>query len=253
MPLRAKKILITGGSGGIGSLLCEKLLSSGADITIVSREKISLLNVRVIQGDLSTLEGIAALIEKVSLMEIDVLVNLAGIQYFGFCEKQSSDDTSLLYAVNLMAPVLLSQALLPQMKRRGSGHIVNVGSTFGSINFAHFVAYSSSKAGLLGFTEALRREVKSDGISITYVAPRATKTPFNTNSILEFGRITRMKVDEPKWVAEKIFQAIRHKKKDVFLGFPEKLFVRLNAIFPRLMDAALVASDLKAKSLLDPK
>ena len=249
MSLKGKHVVITGGAGGIGSLLCRELLEQGAKITVVDREETASMDAVFVRGDLSNLEGVADIVQHLTSKQVDILVNLAGIQYFGPCEEQSPQQTAFLYAVNLLAPVLLTQALLPQMKARRDGQIVNIGSTFGSINFAHFAAYSSSKAGLHGFSEALRREVRADGIAITYIAPRAVNTPLNTKQILEFGRMTKMHMDEPTWVAKQMAMAITERRKDVFLGFPEKLFVRLNAIAPRIVDQALMANDLKAKTL----
>ena len=153
--------------------------------------------------------------------------------------------------VNLVAPVLLTQAILPAMKSQGYGHIVNVGSTFGSINFAHFVTYSSTKSGLKGFSEALRREIDDLGIHVTYVAPRAVKTPLNTEKIMQLAEMTKMNMDSPEYVAEKIIQAIIHKKKDAYIGFPESLFVRINAVMPRLVDRALAGNDKKARMLFN--
>lgn len=239
MSLKSKKIVVTGGAGGIGTLLCQKLLQEGAELTVIDRAEKLPFTSTLIRGDLSSLEGVAAISQQIASIPVDILVNLAGLQYFGLCEKESPEHTALLYAVNLVAPVLLTQAVLPKMKQRGSGQIVNIGSTFGSINFAHFATYSSSKAGLKGFSQALRREVKASGIDVTYIAPRAVKTPLNTEKVLEFARITNMNMDEPAWVADQIMQAILTKQKDVYLGFPEKLFVRINAILPRLVDTAL--------------
>lgn len=252
MSLNGQRIVVTGGAGGIGSLLCLELLSQGARVTVVDRVESSSFDAEFLCGDLSTLDGISTIVGQLKSKHVDILVNLAGIQYFGPCEDQSSQQTALLYAVNLLAPVLLTQALLPQMKTRGHGQIVNVGSIFGSINFAHFATYSSSKAGLRGFSEALRREVRAEGITVTYIAPRAVKTPLNTEKILEFGRLTKMNMDEPTWVAQQIAKAITERRSDVFLGFPETLFVRLNALVPRIVDQVLAANDLKAKSLFCP-
>ena len=251
MSLNGQHIVVTGGAGGIGSLLCQELLEQRAKVTVVDRGESLPFDAAFVRGDLSTLEGVAEIAEHLKSQQVDILVNLAGIQYFGPCEDQSPKQTALLYAVNLLAPVLLTQALLPQMKARGHGQIVNIGSTFGSINFAHFATYSSSKAGLRGFSEALRREVRADGITVTYIAPRAVNTPLNTETILRFARMTKMNMDEPKWVAKQIAKAITERRKDVFLGFPEKLFIRLNAIAPRVVDQALMANDLKAKTLFN--
>ena len=249
MSLNGQRMVVTGGAGGIGSLLCRELLKQGAKVTVVDCTEPVSVDAAFLRGDLSTLEGMADIADRLKSQRVDILVNLAGIQYFGPCEEQSPQQTALLYAVNVLAPVILTQALLTQMKTRGHGQIVNVGSTFGSINFAHFATYSSSKAGLRGFSEALRREVRADGITITYIAPRAVKTALNTEKILAFGRMTKMKLDEPAWVAKQIARAIAERRKDVFLGFPEKLFVRINAMAPRVVDQLLLENDLKAKTL----
>ncbi len=252
MLLKEKHIVVTGGAGGIGGLLCEKLLAEGAKVTVVDRVESLPFQAELLRGDLSTLDGVAQLAEAMRQRRVDILINLAGIQYFGPLEQQAPAHVALSYAINLVAPVLLTQAVLQQMKQRGEGRIVNIGSTFGSINFAHFVTYSSAKAGLRAFSEALRRELAGSGIGVTYIAPRAVKTKLNNEKVLQFAKLTKMHMDEPEWVAEKIIQAIKDERKDVFLGFPEKFFVRLNALLPRLVDGALQKNDRLAASLFKP-
>ena len=249
MQLEGQKIVVTGGSGGIGTLLCENLYRAGAEVTVIDRCEPTGLATYFLPGDLSTPAGVGQVADYLSRMKVDILVNLAGIQYFGPCEDESPEHTALVYTINLVAPVLLAQAVLPQMKDCGQGQIVNIGSTFGSISFAHFATYSSSKAGLRSFSEALRREVKQHGIDVTYIAPRAVRTPINSELVMKLAEQIKMNMDEPDWVAEQITRAIARRKKDVFLGFPEKLFVRINAILPRLVDKALAGNDILAARL----
>jgi short-subunit dehydrogenase len=135
------------------------------------------------------------------------------------------------------------------MKARGGGQIVNVGSIFGSINFAHFVTYSSAKAGLRGLSQALRRELAGTGVDVTYIAPRAVKTPLNTAQVLAFAKLTKMQMDEPGAIADRIVAAIKDRRRDVYFGGPESVFVRLNALLPGLVDRALAANDRKAAQL----
>jgi short-subunit dehydrogenase len=253
MPFEGKNVVITGGAGGIGSLICKSFIEQGAKLTIVDRVSKHEVEgvVDLIQGDLSTQEGIFKVAETLRLQSVDVLINLAGLQYFGLLEDQQPEHLVKMYMVNLVAPALLTQAVLPAMKSLGHGHIVNIGSTFGSINFAHFVTYSSTKSGLKGFSEALRREVSDLGIHVTYVAPRAVKTPLNTEKVMQLAEMTKMHMDAPEVVAEKIVQAIVHKKKDAYIGFPESLFVRINAVMPRLVDRALAGNDKKARMLFN--
>ena len=136
------------------------------------------------------------------------------------------------------------------MRRRNAGHIVNVGSIFGSIGFAHFATYSSAKAGVKSFSEALRRELVDTAIHVTYIAPRAVKTALNDKKILQLAALTHMSMDAPEWVAQQMMHAILAKRKEVYLGFPESLFVRMNAVLPRMVDKALAKNDRLARALV---
>ncbi len=250
MQLKGKQVVVTGGAGGIGSQLCAALIAEGAVITVIDRVETLPFSAAYIRGDLSTLDGIQQVAEQLKSLPVDVLINLAGIQYFGEVEQQQPANTALTYMVNLLAPVMLTQAVLQRMKHRRQGHIVNIGSIFGSINFAYFTTYSSSKAGLKGFSEALRREVAADGVKVTYIAPRAVRTPLNTGKVMELAERTKMNMDAPELVVARITQAVIAQAKDVYIGFPESLFVRINALFPRLVDKALAKNDAIARHIL---
>ncbi len=249
MPLEGKKITLTGGAGGIGGQVARSLMDRGAELTIVDRVEELNFDADYVRGDLSTPDGIDQVAMALQTRPVDILINLAGIQYFGPLADQSAAHVVTSYNVNLLAPVLLTKAVLPGMKANGAGHIVNVGSIFGSINYGHFVTYSSAKAGLRGFSEALRRECRPAGIGVTYIAPRAVKTPLNAPSVLRFAELTKMNMDDPGLVARRIVNAIVDKKKDVYIGFPESLFVRINAVAPRLVDAALARPNRLAAKL----
>lgn len=248
MRFKDKQVLLTGGSGAIGRLIAADIRKQGGRVTVVNRTPPEDGG-RFIQGDLSTPEGLDTVVKRIVADPWDILINLAGIQHFGLLEAQHPDHLEATYAVNLIAPARLIQAVLPGMKARGSGQIANVGSIFGSINFAHFASYSSSKAGLRALSQALRRELTGTGVGVTYVAPRAVRTPMNSATVLAWAALTNMTMDEPDAIARRIVKAIRTDRKDVYLGFPEALFVRLNGIAPGLIDGALRANDLKARTL----
>ena len=173
-----------------------------------------------------------------------------GIQHFGMLDMQSPEQVSLMAQVNLVAPMLLTQSVLPAMKKRNSGQIVNIGSIFGSIAFAHFVTYSATKAGIKAFSESLRRELADSGITVTHIAPRAVRTPLNNEKILQLAARTKMAMDAPELVAKRMIDAIESDAKDVYIGFPESLFVRINALLPRIVDGALAKNDRIAKEIL---
>ncbi|WP_293372860.1 SDR family NAD(P)-dependent oxidoreductase [Phenylobacterium sp.] len=242
---------MTGGAGGLGGLVARQLEHEGARVCVLDRSTPVGVSEFLCQ-DLASAEGIEAAATAASGRRVDLLFNLAGIQHFGPLEAQSPEHLVESYMVNLVAPVRLTQAVLPQMRARGGGHVVNVGSIFGSINFAHFVTYSSAKAGLRGFSQALRRELAGSGIDVTYVAPRAVNTPLNTAKVKEFARLTGMNMDQPQAVAHRIVDVVAARKREAYLGFPESLFVRLNALLPGLVDRALSGNDRKAARLFAP-
>lgn len=246
--LDRKSVLITGASGGLGGLVARQLAAEGAHVTALGRSRPGDVDA-FLKHDLATPEGLEAAVAAVKGRSWDILINLAGVQHFGPVEAEAADDLLAGYMVNLIAPVRLSQAVLPAMKAKGSGQIVNIGSIFGSINFAHFATYSSAKAGLRGFSQALRREVAGTGVDVTYVAPRAVRTAMVSDRVLEYAKITQMNIDAPEATARRIVSAIRSRRRDVYLGFPEAFFVRLNALLPGLVDRALAANDRKAARL----
>jgi short-subunit dehydrogenase len=244
------KIIMTGGSGGIGSYVASQLLDEGAVVLILSRRSNVPARAVHISGDLSTIDGIAHVQEVIANENPDVLINLAGVPCFGMLEDQTLEDIHQNYLINLVAPVSLCQACLPAMKARNSGHIVNVGSMMGSIPVAFFASYSSAKSGLRAFSEALRRELAGSAIAVTHVSPRAVKTPFLTPEIEKYIELTKMNIDDARLVAAAIVDAIKRKRKELFIGFPESVFVRLNALAPRLIDRAVAKSDQRARAAL---
>jgi short-subunit dehydrogenase len=249
MTVKDKKVILTGGSGGIGRLVAALFVGEGADLAVMSRSHARLDGARHLQVDFSTFDGIATAQAMVASEQPDILINLAGVQYFGPIEDQCLDDLCKSYLINLVAPVALCRASLPAMRRRNFGQIVNIGSVLGSIPFAHFAAYSSAKAGLRAFSEALRRELVDTDVSVTHFSPRAVRTNFVTRDIEDYARLTGMTIDDPVAVAGKIFAAIKQRRKEVCIGFPERFFSRVNAVLPRLVDGAVAKNDRRSKRL----
>ncbi len=250
-PLEGSHIALTGAAGGLGSLLARRFWSAGARITGIDRTEPEKCHA-AIAADLSDPEGLAGLADELASRRVDILVNVAGVQYFGPIEEQGADRLRLGYAVNLIAPAVLSAAVVPQMRLRGDGQIVNIGSMMGAVPYPYFTAYSSAKAGLKGFSQALRREVAGSGIAVTHVAPRAMRTPLNTEAIQRFMTATKMHADDPDWVAGRILSAIERRAGDVSVGIAERLFAQLNAIAPRLIDRGIAGQVDAARALFRP-
>ena len=246
--LEGKAIVLTGAAGGIGSLLAARLRASGAQVLGIDRVPCPTCDENIV-ADISSAEDLAGLSEVLTLRRVDILVNVAGLQYFGPFEDQPPVALRTGYLVNLVAPATLIAAVLPAMRARGSGQIVNIGSVMGTVNYPFFAAYSSAKAGLRGLSEGLRREVKADGVDVTYIAPRAVRTAFNNDAVNAFMVATGMTADDPWIVVERIVKAIVERRKDVSIGGREAFFMRLNALFPRLVDAGLAGQVAKARAL----
>ncbi len=256
-----KKVILTGAVGGIGSELAKLLADEGAKLILISsnEEKLKKLSAEIkdsnyVVADFSSHQGIkdaAAIISEID--NVDCLINLAGISYFGSFGLQKFDDIIKLYNVNTLAPVLLSQAVLPEMIKNNSGHIVNIGSIVGSIGFPFFTTYSSSKAALLSFCEALRREISQSDVKVSYIAPRTVKTPINDENVMEFHKKVGSKIDEPIAVAKKIMNVIIKEKKYCYFGFAESKFVKINYLLPSLVDKALESQALIAREIISTK
>jgi len=251
MNLQGKNVLLTGAAGGIGANLAQMLATRGARVALVGRNRESLAQLQaqiadqggtavVITADLLETTRLGEIARRCqdSLGPVDLLINVAGQLSFRPFDEEDPAVLEQIIRLNLITPMLLSHALLPQLRQR-RGRIVNIGSTFGSIGFAWFSAYSASKFGLRGFSEALRRELKDSGVGVSYIAPRAVRTPFNTGAVYRMAEAVKMNMDEPERVAKQIVAAIESETSERHLGFPEKLFARINAILPRLVDGAL--------------
>lgn len=260
MNISGQRILITGAAGGIGSELTKALAEKGAELVLVDIDVNKLDQLKravharggkahVLLCDLAAPDAPQGLSNKIidSIGGVDVLINCAGVASFGLFDKQTPESMETLWRINVLAPIQLIRALLPQMTARRHGRIVNVGSVFGSIGFAYFAAYSASKFAIRGFSEALRRELDGSGVGVTYVAPRYTRTPLNDGAVSRMAQAVGMNSDEPAVVARHVVRAIEKDSKDYYIGWPECLFVRINAVLPRLMDVALRKQNAKTR------
>lgn len=257
--MKDKRIILTGAGGGIGSQLAGMLASSGARLALVdlNEEALKALQLKPgpgssieIAADITRAEDRARIVAQTlqAFGGIDILINAAGINPFGIYAEQDDGLIEKTLQVNTLAPMLLTRAVLPVMLAGNSGQIVNIGSVFGSIAFAWFSAYSASKYALRGFSQSLRRELADTGIAVTYVAPRAVRTAINSEQVYEMARVTGTRIDEPEAVARRILKAVRARSKECYIGFPESLFVRINAVLPGLVDRALHKQNRKARN-----
>ncbi len=248
MQLQDKVILLTGADGGIGSTIAKQLHQQGCQLIITGRseEPLNQLNQEmqghhhVVVADLSHANDRQGLFDRVQkLGGIDGLINNAGLSEFTFVEQQDTQYLETLLTVNILAPMVLCQLFIPMLKQKSESFILNMGSSFGSIGYAGFSAYCSSKFAIRGYTETLRRELADSPIQIMYLAPRATKTPINSPEVIAMNKALGNHMDEPEQVAQTLITMLKKNQQTVYMGWPEKLFVKINSIFPKLVDHAL--------------
>ena len=249
MELNGKRILITGATGGIGELVASQLHWQGSQLILscYQAEALEKLNAKLGGSHTIACEDISSVEGRESIMEtcqrvggIDAVINLAGILNFDLFENQAPQLIEKTIAINLTAPILLTHDLIPMLNQNSEAMILNVGSIFASIGHPGFVAYCASKAGLKCFTEALSRELADTSIKVCYIAPRATNTKLNNDSVNRLNSALGNKSDSPEYVADEIVKSIKKNRALVYLGWPEKLFVVVNAILPGVVRKSLV-------------
>ncbi len=182
--------LITGASGGIGGMCAYRAALKGYKVAMVCREneeKCRALaddlralgkEVKVFRADITAREDRERLIDEVTSAYgvPDLLINAAGKARRGLFQEMSEEEIVSLIEVDLTAQMLLTRLALPGMIARGGGSIVNVSSVWGMVGASCEVVYSAAKAGLIGFTKALAKEVAPSGVRVNAVAPGATDT-----------------------------------------------------------------------------
>jgi len=179
--LEGKRALVTGASRGIGRAIAAELARAGADVVIGYRsgtdEAQSLateLGGRAVQADVSSAEDAARLVEEAG--DIDILVNNAGLTRDGLLARMSDDDWRTVIDTNLSSVFYTCRAVTRPMMRKRSGSIVNVSSIVGVHGNWGQTNYAASKAGIIGFTKSLARELGSRGVRANVVAPGYVKT-----------------------------------------------------------------------------
>lgn len=247
MQLSKARVLLTGASGGLGAALAQQLVQQGASVLLTGRDagKLHALQAQLgaaasyCAADLTQAQDVANLVQMATAFKVNALINNAGVSAFGLLPQQTWDTVEQVLGANLLAPLRLTQALLPLLCQQPQASIVNVGSAFGSLPFAGFVAYSSAKAGLRGFSQSLRRELADTQVSVLHVAPRAINTALNSPAVNALNRALGNASDSPQAVAAQILNALAHNRRELHIGFPERLFAWLNGFAPSLIDRGL--------------
>jgi NAD(P)-dependent dehydrogenase (short-subunit alcohol dehydrogenase family) len=265
--LRGKVALVTGGSRGLGLVLARHLADEGARIAICARDEQELADARhdlqtrgadvfATSCDLRNRDDVRAMVARVEAHfgAIDILINTAGIISVGPLEEMTIEDFHNAMDSNFWSGVYTSLSVLPGMRRRRSGRIVNITSIGGKIAVPHLLPYSASKFALVGFSRGLRSEVMKDGIVVTTVVPGLMRTgsprnaEFKGKNKLEYAwfsisdslPIASMDADR---AARQIIDAMKSGEVEITLTAPARIAAATDALFPEFTGRLLAAAN----------
>jgi short-subunit dehydrogenase len=242
-----RRCLLTGASGGIGAAIAHALVEQGYSLVLQGRneEKLQALCAALPGKHLLAPGDLSCAQDRVDILQtafagghIELLVNAAGISDFGDFSLVPQERIEQLINVNLTSPILFTQAYLQKIGER-KATIINVGSALGAIGFPGFDIYCASKFGLRGFSESLARELADTAVRVAYFAPRTTQTGINSQKVITMNRALGSKIDSVEFVAQEFVKLLNSKSLRKTVGWPEKLFARINGFWPEIVDKAL--------------
>lgn len=187
--MRGKKALVTGGTRGIGFAIAEILLEAGFKVSVTGSKPGGKgpAGSTYLACDFSDRGATEIFAKEIAKQAFDVLINNAGINKIGPMADYDPKDFEKMQQVNLTAPFLLCQAVVPGMCQRRFGRIVNITSIFGVVSRAGRSAYSTSKFGLFGMSRALALEVAKDNVLVNCLAPGFIDTDLTRKILGEKG------------------------------------------------------------------
>ena len=239
-----KLAFITGGSSGIGLETANLLASQGCSLVLIARgqamldracqsiearidktsQKVNAISIDVANND-AVRQKIKIAVERFGIP--DILINSAGIGTGNYFENISYDQFDKVMKINVYGTRNTISAILPFMKQKGGGHIVNISSLAGLIGMFSYSLYSTTKYALVGFSECLRSELKRFNIKVTLVCPPEVKTPFlkeEAKTLPPEGRAVKNLAGllKPETVAKAIIRGIKREKFLVVPGIAAK-------------------------------
>ena len=256
LALRGKTVIVTGGSRGLGLAISRELIRHGANLVICSRtadqvERAQLElaaaggNVLAVPCDITNDADVEQFLQRVRhrFGKIDALINNAGVISVGPMEDATIADYELAMETHFWAAIKLSFAVLPEMRHRRSGRIVNIASFGGLIAAPHLLPYSASKFAMVGFSQGMRTELARSQIYVTTVCPGLIRTgsprnvPFKGQREKEyawftFGDVMPMVSIDPARLAKKIVNAMVHGDAQVVAPWFMRIPVVMNAVSP---------------------
>ena len=248
MKLEEKKILITGGSAGIGKAMISELIDKGArDFAVIGRKIKALEELEkefpsgrflLLQGDVANPADLDRAVEKIDSEwgQLDILINNAGVVSAGLLSDLHDEDIVQQINVNLTGLILLTKRCLLLLKQSNEGAIVNISSGYGYIAMPFYSVYAATKAAVRQFSDAMRRELHQYPLHVMTVYPSAT----NTN-MMKTAKVGGM--DTPEEVAKLAVEGLISGQINVILGGEErKKQVELNFLQPEKVDEVAAAN-----------
>ena len=256
--LKDRVVLITGGSRGLGLVMAREFALQGARIAICARDEEELERARIdleargatvlaVKCDVANNSEVLEMVESVSdhFGTVDVLVNNAGIIQVGPLKTMTHEDFRQAMRTHFWGALNTTMAVLPEMRRRKNGRIVNISSIGGKISVPHLVPYSASKFALVGLSKGLRAELGKDGISVTTVCPGLMRTgsPRNANfkgnhrseyawfSISDALPFTSISAER---AARQIIDACKQGQAELVISVQAKAAIALDFLFPQI-------------------
>ena len=249
-----KTTLITGGISGIGRAIAKKAAQDSNILVLVQRshsdtiekelKDLGAKKVYQIQKDLSELENIEELVKELEdrKIEVDVLINNAGLLTGGLIEKQDPKKIAKMISVNLTGTILLTRLLLPSLLKRKTGRIVNNASVSGKMFMPCASTYAASKAGIVAFTESIRQELEKTGVTTLLLITPGVKTDMYDDIQNQYGEnmdLSFLKsMPAEKW-ADSVWEAVKSGQSELLPNGTERVGVWLATHIPSLFEKSI--------------
>ncbi|WML45205.1 SDR family oxidoreductase [Neobacillus sp. PS3-40] len=251
-PLKGKNIVITGASGGIGAEIAKICAGQGANLVLLARrlDKLQLLQkdlqqqyqvqVDIVQLDVSNTDMVKEVFTNIfeTIGQVDILVNNAGFGVFREAHEATIDDIKGMFNVNVIGLMACTSMVLPKMRKRCFGHIINIASQAGKIATPKSSVYSATKHAVLGYTNSLRMELADSNVYVTSVNPGPIATNFFTIADEKGTYVKNVQkfMLQPEYVAQKVVAAMLTRTREINLPRWMNMGSVIYVLFPRLFE-----------------
>ena len=258
-----KTVLITGGSRGLGLVMAREFAREGARLVLCARDEEELQRARsdienyaaevmTVPCDITNKQSVDEMVAAVNSRfgGVDVLVNNAGVIQVGPIEVMTTEDFEIAMKAHFWGPLYTTMAVLPSMRQKKSGRIVNISSIGGKVSVPHLVPYSASKFALVGLSKGLRSELMKDGIKVTTVCPGLMRTgsprnaDFKGQHQLEYAWFSisdalPLLTVSAENAARQVVGACKRGQAELVISIPAKVAVLFDSLFPELSSQML--------------